>query len=325
MTFLTSKFLAPVAVTCLLALPAHAGTVNFTLGTENNSTDFSVQAMHHWKELMAKRSNGELQMTIVDGGALGSGVEVLQQLSNDEIQASISGPTLVHSMAKPYQCMEAEFVYDDADHGYRVWTGKLGKELSDYMTKNYAITITGVGYRGAREVTANRPIREPADMKGLKIRVTNPLRAKVFQAFGALPGPLPYSELYGALRQGVFDAQENPISAIHAQKFYEVQKTVDLTDHVQSYYILTTNTEFLDGLSEDQRKILNDTAAETMMWLNALVQKQEGELLDEIKKSGVEIVKSDVPAFKKIAEPIVQEFAATNCRPGILDDIAAAK
>ncbi|MCS0502001.1 TRAP transporter substrate-binding protein [Ancylobacter mangrovi] len=325
MTLLTSKFLAPIAVTCLLALPAHAATVNFTLGTENNSSDFSVQAMQHWKKLLADRSNGELQMTIVDGGALGSGVEVLQQLSNDEIQVSISGPTLVHSMAKPYQCMEAEFVYDDADHGYRVWTGKLGKELSDYMTKNYDITISGVGYRGARVVTANKPIREPSDLQGLKIRVTNPLRSKVFAAFGALPGPLPYSELYGALRQGVFDSQENPISAIFAQKFYEVQKTVDLTDHVQSYYIVTTNTEFLDGLSDEQRKIFNETAAETMTWLNALVKKQEGELLDEIKKAGVEVVKSDVPAFKKIAEPIVQDFAAKNCRPGILDDIAAAK
>ncbi|MBM3605827.1 MAG: TRAP transporter substrate-binding protein [Alphaproteobacteria bacterium] len=318
----------PLWAGCALLLAttaAGAAPVRFTLGTENNSSDFSVQAVQHWKSLLEERSNGELQMTIVDGGALGSGTEVLQQLAGNEIQVSISGPTLLQGMAQPYQCMEAEFVFDDADHGYRVWTGELGQELSQFMEDNFRIAITGVAHRGARHVTANTPIETPADLKGVKLRVTNSLRSDVFSAFGALPGPLPYSELYGALRQGVFDAQENPVSAIHAQKFYEVQKTLNLTGHVQSYYLLTTSTDFLDDLSEEQRTIYNETAAETMDWLNALVAEQEQKLLDEIEAAGTQIVEPDIAAFKAIAEPVVRTFAEGNCRPGILDDIAAAR
>ncbi len=316
--------MAGIAVSAL-ASGAWAETVRFTLGTENNSSAFNVQAVRHWAELMDERSGGELKMTIVDGGALGSGTEVLQQLSGNEIQVSTSGPTLIHSMAKPYQCMEAEFVFDDAAHGYRVWTGDLGQELSDYMTENFDIEITGVGMRGARNITAQTPIQTPDDLKGVKIRVTNPLRTEVFKAMGALPGPLPFSELYGGLRQGVFDAQENPISAIHAQKFYEVQKTLNMTQHVQSYYVVTSNTEFLVGLSDEHRQIFNDTAQEAMEWLNARVDAQEQSLLDEMVANGIELVEPDVTAFRDVALPVVQAFAAENCREGILDDIAAAR
>lgn len=310
---------------CLLAAPLHAETVRFTLGTENNSSALNVQAMHRWADAMRDASGGELDMTIVDGGALGSGAEVLQQLSTDEIQVSTSGPTLLATMAKPYQCMEAEYVYDNADHGYRVWTGALGQELSDYMVQNYNIAITGIGLRGARQITANKAVHTPEDMKGVKIRVTNPLRTEIFAAMGALPGPLPYSELYGALRQGVFDAQENPIGSIHAQKLYEVQSAVSLTNHVESYYVVTTNSDFLVGLSEAHRKIFDETSAEAMNWLNTQVAADEARQLEEIKAAGAEIVESDIEAFRAVAAPIVAKFAAENCRPGILDDIAAAR
>lgn len=325
MKTLTTQLLASAAALCLLVGTASAQIVTFTLGSENNSSDFSIQAMKHWQALLAERSGGTLMMTIVDGGALGSGTEVLQQLAGNEIQASISGPTLLAGMAKDFQCLEAEFVYDDADHGYRVWTGDLGRELSAWMEANHNITITGVGHRGARHITANKPVTTPADLAGVKVRVTNKLRSDVFAAFGALPGPLPYAELYGALRQGVFDAQENPISAIHAQKFYEVQKAVSLTGHVQSYFILTSNTEFLAGLTDDQRRIYDETSAEAMVWLNDLVKAQESKLLDDIRAAGTEVVTPDIAAFKAVAAPVVQAYAAANCRPGILAAIDAAR
>lgn len=325
MKTLTTQLLASAAALCLLATAPNAQTVRFTLGSENNSSDFSIQAMQYWQTLLEDRSEGALQMTIVDGGALGSGTEVLQQLSTNEIQVSISGPTLLAGMAKDFQCLEAEFVYDDAEHGYRVWTGDLGRELSAFMENQHNITITGVGHRGARHITANKPVMTPADLAGVKMRVTNTLRSEVFAAFGALPGPLPYSELYGALRQGVFDAQENPISAIHAQKFYEVQKAVSLTGHVQSYFVLTSNTEFLAGLTDEQRAIFNETAAEAMVWLNDLVLSQENKLLDEIRAAGTEVVQPDVAAFKELAAPVVAAYAEANCRPGILAAIDAAR
>ncbi|MCB1384757.1 MAG: TRAP transporter substrate-binding protein [Nitratireductor sp.] len=320
----TTKLLAGLFGLVTLAGPALAEPVNFTFATTNGPNDFSSQAVVRWQQAMKEASNGELNMDFVSGGALGGDQQLLQQLATNEIQLHVAGPVVVHRLLKDYQCMEAEFVYENEDHGYRVWTGDLGNEVSDKLEEQYGITIVGVGLRGARELTAMKPIREPSDLEGVKVRVTNPLRSEVFAAYGALPGPLPVSELYGALRQGVFEAQENPIPTIWGNKFYEVQKTVNLTGHVISYYVISANKEFVDSLSDQQREIFDKTLADSIAWLNDKVRNDTDALLEKMKAEGVEIVEPDVPAFRKIAMPIVQKFAAENCRPGLLDDIAKA-
>jgi TRAP-type C4-dicarboxylate transport system substrate-binding protein len=184
--------------------------------------------------------------------------------------------------------------------------------------------MVGIGSRGARHITANKPIAEPDDLKGVKIRVTNKLREQVFAAMGALPGPLSIAELYGALRQGVYDAQENPISTIYGNRFYEVQKTINLTGHVWSYWVVSASETFLNSLSAAQRKLFMDTLqSEGIAWLNKEVPTREARLMKEMEASGkTKAVKANVAAFQKVAAPIVRKFAAENCRPGLLDDIA---
>ena len=308
----------------ILATAAHAQEVRFTLGTTNGPTDTSVLAMERWKEAMHEASNGALEMTIVAGGALGGDDALLQQLATNEIQVHVAGPVVVHHLLREYQCLEAEFVYQDEAHGFRVWTGPLGDEVNERLAAEHNIRMVGIGSRGARHVTANRAIRTPADLQGVKIRVTNPLREQIFAATGALPGPLSIAELYGALRQGVFDAQENPISTIYGNRFYEVQSHINLTGHVWSYWVVSASEEFLDGLSDEHRAIFMETLqSEAIDWLNEVVPARENELLDEMVASGqTEVVEPDVAAFRTVALPIVEQFAKENCRPGLLEEIA---
>lgn len=301
---------------------AQAGEVKFTFGTTNSPKDLSSQAVVKWQEEMKKASNGELNMIFIPGGALGDDKQLLQQLSMNEIQLHVAGPVIVHHLLREYQCMEAEFVYNDEDHGFRVWNGPLGEEVKRKLESRYNITILGIGSRGARHLTSNVPIRKPEDMKGIKVRVTNPLREEIFKACGALPGPLPISELYGALRQGVYDAQENPISTIWGHKFYEVQKYINLTGHVWSYWVISANKKFMDSLSPIHRKIFMDTLKDAINWLNINQPKEEEALLKKMEEKGVRVIKPDIKAFQKIAQPIVHKFAVERCRPGILDDIA---
>jgi tripartite ATP-independent transporter DctP family solute receptor len=229
----------------------------------------------------------------------------------------------VHNLVKQYQCLEAEFVYKDEAHGMRVWNGPLGKEVSQALEKDYSITLLAVGARGARHLTANKPIEKPEDLKGVKVRVTNKLREDIFKAYGALPGVLPVSELYGGLQQGVFDAQENPISTIWGNKFYEVQKFISLTGHVQSYFVFAGNKKFVDSLKPEHRKIFDATLADAVSWMNKAVAEEEDDLLRKIEKTGrSRVVKPDVAAFQKVAEPIVRQYAAERCKPGLLDEIA---
>jgi tripartite ATP-independent transporter DctP family solute receptor len=278
--------------------------------------------MVRWQKAMKSASNGELDMDFIPGGALGGDKQLLQQLSANEIQLHVAGPVIVHHLLKEYQCMEAEFVYKDEAHGFRVWNGPLRDELNKKLEKQYNISIIGVGSRGARNVTSNVPIRKPEDMKGVKIRITNKLRQSVFKAYGALPAPLSIKELYGALRQGVFEAQENPISTIYGNKFYEVQKYINLTGHVWSYWIISANKSFMDSLSQKHKSIFMSTLKKEIEWLNNKVKTETDKLLKEMESTGVKVTQPDVAAFKKIADPIVNSYAGEKCRAGILDEIS---
>jgi TRAP-type transport system periplasmic protein len=321
---LTALTIAAV-VAALAPAPGQAQQVRFTFATTNGLQDLSSRAILRWKDELEKRSNGQIRMEFSSGGALGGDQELLQQLATNEVQMHIAGPVVVHRLLKEYQCLEAEYVYRDEKHGFRVWTGPLGQEVSDRLKARYGIEIVAVGARGARHVTANKPIREPADLKGVKIRVTNPLRSQIFAAYGALPGPLPVSELYGALRQGVFDAQENPIPTIYGDRLYEVQKTINLTGHVWSYNVVTANSKFLASLKPEQRKVFDETLKESIDWLNRAVAGETDELAAKMKKEqGTETIPANVTAFRDIALPIVEKFAQANCRPGLLDDIRKA-
>ena len=320
--FVCFSVLAIVAL-MLSAGSVQAKTVKFTFGTANSPKDFSIVAMSQWQKKMKEASKGELDMNMVTGGALGGDKQLLQQLGANEIQVHIAGPVIVHHLLKEYQCMEAEFVYKDEAHGFRVWNGPLRQELNKKLEKQYNISIVGVGLRGSRNVTSNVPVLKPEDMKGIKIRVTNKLRQSVFKEIGALPAPLSFKELYGALRQGVFEAQENPISTIYGSKLYEVQKYINLTQHVYSYWIVAANKSFLDSLSADHRKIFDETLADSIEYLNNLSRNGTQDLLKKMEASGkVKVTQPDVAAFKKIADPVVQKYADEKCRPGILEDIA---
>lgn len=319
---------ATLAVAAITAppLPAEAqAQTRFTIGSGNAPRDLSSQAMIRWADAMRRDSNGALAGTFVGGGTLGGDRQLLQQLKANEIQLHVSGPTVVHHLAQAYQCLEAEFVFRDEAHGLRVWTGAVGRELNALLERDHGVSIVAVGRRGARHLTSNRPVRTPDDLRGMKVRVTNPLRAQVFQAMGALPGTLPIDELYGALRTGVFDAQENPISTIWGNKYYEVQKVVNLTGHVWSYTVVTANAAFVKGLSPANRAIFDRTLAEAMTWLGTETANEEENLLRRMTaERGTEVVRPDVEAFQRIAAPVVARFAAERCRPGLLEDIARA-
>ncbi len=320
-TFIKSTVLA--ALVALAPQPAPAQVVKFTFATTNGPKDLSSLAAVRWQAQLKERSKGALDMTFVPGGALGGDKQLLQQLVNNEIQLHVAGPVVVHHLLRQYQCMEAEYIYKDEAHGLRAWTGPLGREVNALLEKEHGVTMVAIASRGARHLTANVAVRKPEDLKGVKVRVTNPLRAEIFQAYGALPGNLSIAELYGALRAGVFDAQENPIPTIWGNKFYEVQKYINLTGHVWSYNVFTANKKFVDSLAPAHRELFFATLRDAVDWLNKAVAEDTRKLLADMEATGkTRVVESDVAAFKKIAEPIVEKFAAEKCRPGLLADIA---
>ena len=150
-----------------------------------------------------------------------------------------------------------------------------------------------------------RPVEKPEDLKGLKIRVTpDKVRLATFEALGAQPAPLAFGELYSALQQGVFDAQENPLSIIESSSFYEVQKYLSMTGHIWGAACLTVSTIAWSQVSPEDQAIVKEAAVRWGNEQRKMVAESELELLEKLKANGMQVNEVDKAAFVKALEPI---------------------
>jgi tripartite ATP-independent transporter DctP family solute receptor len=172
------------------------------------------------------------------------------------------------------------------------------------------LKVLAVWENGYRHITNNRkPIKLPTDLQGIKLRVPEgKWRVKMFQAYGANPSPMKFSEVFTALQTGVMDGQENPFSQIVSAKFQEVQKFLSLTGHVYTPAYVTVGTKKWATLPADVRKTLEDTAKEMQAYVYETAQKDENELLGKIKSAGVQVNEADKAAFVSASKAVYEEF-----------------
>ena len=165
----------------------------------------------------------------------------------------------------------------------------------------------------------------PADLKGIKLRVPEgKWRVKMFQAYGANPSPMKFSELFTALQTGVMDGQENPFTQIYSAKLQEVQKYLSLSGHVYTPAYLTVGASKWATLPADVRKILEDTAKETQAFVYERAAKEETELLGKLKQAGMQVNEVDKDAFIAASKPIYEEFGKEVAGAKALIDQAVA-
>lgn len=159
---------------------------------------------------------------------------------------------------------------------------------------------------------SKRPIKTPADLKGLKIRtMENPMHIAFFKELGANPTPMSWGELYTALQQGTVDAEENPYAMIDDGKFYEVQKYVSETGHVFSYEILIANKKFMDKLPADLRKVVVDAAHKAIMTQRASLEKEEAAFKAKVTKAGLtanELTPEQKKPFVEATKKVYAQF-----------------
>ena len=174
------------------------------------------------------------------------------------------------------------------------------------------LKVLAVWENGYRHITnSKRPIKVPADLKGIKLRVPEgKWRLKMFQAYGANPSPMKFSELFTALQTGVMDGQENPFTQIYSAKLQEVQKYLSLSGHVYTPAYLVVGTRHWNTLPPDVRRILEDTAKETQAFVYDTAAKEDTALLAKLKQSGMEVNDVDKDAFVAASKPIYDEFGA---------------
>jgi TRAP-type transport system periplasmic protein len=303
-----TKALLSIAFATSLAAAASAQTeVKFGhVGEPGSLFDRTAQEF-------AKRANEKLgdkaKVVIYGSSQLGSDTELMKKLKLGTVDLALPS-TVMSSAVASFGLFEMPYLVKDRAHMERIREQIVVPTLVPAAEKQ-GYKIIAVWENGVRHVTNNkRPIAKPEDLQGLKLRVPQGgWRVKMFQAYGANPSPMAFSEVFVALQTGVMDAQENPFAQIYPARFYEVQKYLSLTGHVYTPAYATAGAKKWASLPADVRKTLEDTAKETQSFVYAKAAKDDEDLLGKIKSAGVQVNTPNKDAFIAASKPVYEEFA----------------
>ncbi|MEP7182822.1 MAG: TRAP transporter substrate-binding protein [Betaproteobacteria bacterium] len=260
----------------------------------------------------ARRANAKLgtKAKVVTYGSsqLGGDSEMIQKLKLGTLDMAVPS-TVMSSQVDLFGVFEMPYIVKDRAHMARIEKDLFWTKLAPEAEKK-GLKILAVWENGVRHVTNNkRPIKVPADLAGIKLRVPEgKWRVKMFQAYGANPSPMKFSELFTALQTGVMDGQENPFTQIYSAKLQEVQKYLSLTGHVYTPAYLTVGKTKWESLPADVRTILEDTAKETQAYVYETAAKDDADLLGKLKQAGMQVNDVDKDAFIAASKSIYEEF-----------------
>ena len=294
----------------LLAVSAAAADPILIIVAHGATEDHSSQeGWLKFKEVIETESKGEMAVEIYPNQQMGGDREVIEgcQLGNITVGHSSCSP--VAGFAKEYYVLDAPFVFGSREEAYAKLDGEPGQKLLDALEP---INLKGMGFteNGFRNLTANKKILSPDDLKGIKIRVMeNKIQMLTWSTLGANPTPIAFGELFTALQQKTVDAQENPLELIYTNKFYEVQNYVMTTNHIYTPMIIFINLEFYEDLSEEHQAIVMKAARASIDFQRAIAKDNEQKAIDAIKNSIeiVELTPEQRKTFQDKMGPVYEE------------------
>jgi C4-dicarboxylate-binding protein DctP len=311
-----SRFFLVVAASALLAFAAPA------LAQQPIVIKFSHvvavdtpkgKGAEYFKKLAEERTKGRVKIEIYPNSQLykdGEEMEALQLGSVQMLAPSVAkfGPL----GAREFEVFDLPYIFDSFADLHKVTDGAVGKKL---FKKLETKSITGLAFwdNGFKDFSANRALRLPGDVKGLKMRIqsSNVLDAEI-RALGGLPQKMAFSEVYQGLQTGVVDGTENPPSNFYTQKMHEVQKFLTLTDHGVIEYAVIANKAFWDGLPADIRTTLEGAMKDATKFANDIAKKENDDALEGVRKSGkteiITLTAAQKAEWKKALVPVHREM-----------------
>lgn len=304
-----TRVAAALALGAIVALPALAQeTLRNSLAIAQNS-HYGAAAETLAKEL-EKRTNGRYKVQNYYSGALGAEREAIEavQLGTLDLTITSSGP--IPNFVPETAILDIPFLFRDYAHARAVLDGPIGQDmLAKFPSKN--LVALAWAENGFRHMTNNKhPVNAPADLKGLKMRtMENPVHIQAYKAFGIIPTPMAFTEVFTALQQGTVDGQENPLSVISAAKFDQVQKYMTLTGHVYSPALILMSKAKWDKLSAADKQAFTEAAKEAVKANRARIDEDERKAVADLQSKGMTVVVSPNKApFQAALGPTFTEF-----------------
>ena len=306
-------FLSVLVIIAALSL----GTVSeakmvLKLGHYANAEHAGNQAAKMFADGVAKRTNGEITVEIYPNNELGNPPEVLEQNILGVIDMSLPTQGQLAKYSKKFGCVMLPFAYNGYEHAYKVLDGPFMKWAQKDLEDAGLVFLANWEW-GFRNLTNSvRPINKPDDAKGLKIRTPPELSNQAaMEALGATVQTIQFSELPMALKQGVVDGQENPVSVIYAFKIYETQTYLAMTGHTYNSMVHVLSKKTWDKMTSSQQRIVKEESKKAGDFMRKTLGDAESDQIKKLQQLGMEVTWPDVKLFKAKMGPAYKRMEAS--------------
>lgn len=300
--FLKTTLAAVALAVCGLAA-AQERTLKFA--TQNPKGHPIVIGMEKFAEVVAAKSGGKIKVSLFPGGVLGGDAQNVSALQGGTIDLVSLNAGILASQVKEFEVFDFPFMFATPAEADAVVDGPFGRALLDKLEPK---GIKGLAYweLGFRNITnSKRPIAKVEDIAGLKLRVIpNAINVDWVKALDANPTPMAFPEVYTGLEQKAIDGQENPVTVINANKFYEVQKHLALTNHQYNPQAVIVSKKLWDQLSDAEKKILSDAAVEATAVQRKASREQSTTALENLKKNGMQVTEFSAAEQQKLRDKL---------------------
>lgn len=251
-----------------------------------------------------------LRIDVRGRAELGDELALMNGCRDGTVDMGFAVTSLAANVVPEAGLLDTPFLFASAARGRAAMDGAIGAEYAALMAAAQ-LHVIGWAENGQRHFTANRPIRRPEDLRGLKLRVAqSPAMIASFTALGAQAGPLAYNDLHEALRTGRFEAQENPIGAIESGRFFEVQRVVSLSGHIYSTAMIMASADVLEDLTPPQQAALRECAGSGVARTRQIAEAAERDGVARLRTAGMSVVEDvDKAAFRAAMAPHMASMA----------------
>jgi tripartite ATP-independent transporter DctP family solute receptor len=284
------------------------------------------QMMQRFVKALAERTDNKIKLIYFAGAQLGGERDIVEGVQLGTVGMAVTGVT-GHRI---WDALWIPYLFRDRDHMWKVLRGPIGEEWSQAMLKERGMRVFGYAYRSPRNLTTTKiKVTKAADLKGMKVRVPE-IQGEVigWKSMGANPTPMAWPEVLTALQMGTIDGQENPFETMYANKMWEIQKYLSLTEHIRMAWTVLLDERIWQKITPQNQKVMQDTWKEAADWLEQNTLSREKEMLDTFKKNGmiaVEPPELNVQSFRDAAKNAWKDITPKAWGEGGYEKVQATK
>lgn len=297
----------------------------------NNSSALVTEAVKRIATDIKTNSNGKLNPILYLEGQLGDNDEDLcTGLAEGNYEVLVNAEMLFNwAVPEWMELFNMAFIFDNQEHLQKFWQSEMGEELAKKLENKYGVVayINSIALRGPRYLTANKAVYSVSDMKGMKLRTPNNAGVIAsWKATGANVTPVTWGELFGALQNGIVNAQENPLANIDQAGMYQVQKYLMQTEHQYTNYFIYFSGNWWKSLASENKKIISDAIDKEFAWYNSQVKSDDDAFLKKFQEKGMTLITKDnidLESFKNAIVPVLLKENANKYPSGAYEKIQA--